>query len=98
VFGAFMLVAIAGKEDAPDLFWGVTLAVALATAWVSSYAFRDDSQIVTAAGLQAAARWLSLRRYLHDDELFPTLPPTAVVTRERYIAYGAALGVAAAAV
>jgi len=98
VFAAFMLVAIAGKEDEPDLFWGVTLAVALATAWVSSYAFRDDSQIVTAAGLQAAARWLSLRRYLHDDELFPTLPPTAVVTRERYIAYGAALGVAAAAV
>ena len=99
VFGAFMLAAIAGNEDEKDLGrWGIALAIALATAWVSSYAFRDDTQMITPAGVQAASRWLSLRKYLHDDELFPTLPPTAVTVRDRYIGYGAALGVAAAAV
>lgn len=99
VFGAFILAAIAGNEDDKDPGrWAFALAIALATAWVSSYAFRDDTQMITPAGVQAAARWLSLRKYLHDDELFPTLPPTAVVVRERYIGYGAALGVAAAAV
>jgi len=99
VFGAFVLAAIAGNEDDKNLArWGVALAIALVTAWVSSYAFRDDTQMITPAGVQAAARWLSLRKYLHDDELFPTLPPTAVTVRDRYIGYGAALGVAAAAV
>ena len=99
VFGAFMLAAIAGRDDNPEFgFWAVTLVIAMGTLWVSNSAFRDDSQIVTASGLAAASRWLSLRRYLHDDELFPTLPPTAVAVRDRYIAYGAALGVAAAAV
>lgn len=100
VFGAFILGGIAANENGGNSFggWVVALAVALATAWVSSYAFRDDSQILSTNGVQAAARWLSLRRYLHDDELFPTLPPTAVAVRDRYIAYGAALGVAAAAV
>ena len=53
---------------------------------------------MTPAGLPHQARWLALRKYLHEDELFSTLPPTAVTVRERYLAYGAALGVAAAAV
>lgn len=99
VFGAFMLVAIAGHDDDKEVaFWAVTMVIALGTAAISNTIFRDDSQIVTPSGLQAAARWLSLRKYLHDDELFSTLPPTAVAVRDRYIAYGAALGVAAAAV
>jgi hypothetical protein len=100
IFGALILVTMAGSgDDNPEgLFWGVTLAIVLATAAISTAIFRDDMQIVTPTGLSAQARWLSLRKYLHDDELFSTLPPTAVVLRERYLAYGAALGVAAAAV
>jgi hypothetical protein len=99
VFGAFTLAAIAANDDnSVSGFWAVAVAVALATAWVSSYAFRDETQMLTPSGIQAEARWLSLRKYLHDDELFATLPPTAVTVRARYIGYGAALGVAAAAV
>src|SRR5207302_8060732 len=76
----------------------ITLGVTLATVAASAYLFRDSTQLLTRTGLGPQARWLALRKFLHDDELFATLPPTAVVVRERYLAYGAALGVAAAAV
>jgi hypothetical protein len=52
----------------------------------------------TAAGLEAGARWLGVRAKLAQDEVFPTLPPTGVAVWERYLAYGAALGLARAAV
>jgi hypothetical protein len=52
----------------------------------------------TPAGLAAASRWLGLRSRLADDEVFPTVPPIAVAMWERYLAYGAAFGVAAGAV
>ena len=73
-------------------------AVAFGTVWLSSIIFRETAQLVTKSGLPMQARWLALRKYLQDDELFHTLPPTAVAVRDRYMAYGAALGVAAAAV
>ena len=100
VFAAFIGVGLSTNEDSDsqDLFWGITLGVTLATVAASAYLFRDTMQLVTRAGLGPQSRWLALRRYLREDELFATLPPTAVVVRERYLAYGAALGVAAAAV
>lgn len=100
VFAAFMGVGLSANEnsDSQDLFWGITLGVTLATVAASAYLFRDTTQLVTNAGLAPQARWLALRKYLREDELFGTLPPTAVAVRERYLAYGAALGVAAAAV
>lgn len=52
----------------------------------------------TEAGRAAAARWLGLREYLQDDELFDEAPPAAVAIWDRYLAYGAAMGVAAGAV
>jgi hypothetical protein len=51
----------------------------------------------TPRGRRAAAHWLGVRRYLHADRVFPTLPPAAVAIWNRYLAYGAALGVAAEA-
>lgn len=100
VFAAFIGVGLSANDDSesPDLFWGITLGVTLATVAASAYFFRDTTQLVTHAGLAPQARWVALRKYLHDDELFATLPPTAVVVRERYLAFGAALGVAVAAV
>ena len=99
VVAAFGGVALASNNtDTQSLQWLGGLGLAGITLVVSSKIFRDDTQIVTPAGLQEQARWLSLRKYLHDDELFSSLPPTAVAVRERYLAYGAALGVAAAAV
>jgi Predicted membrane protein (DUF2207) C-terminal domain len=52
----------------------------------------------TPAGLEAGGRWLGVRAKLAQDEVFPTLPPTGVAVWERYLAYGAAMGVARAAV
>jgi hypothetical protein len=58
----------------------------------------SDRQRDTKAGLTAAARWLGVREYLRNDEVFPDLPPAAVAVWDRYLAYGAAMGVAAGAV
>jgi Predicted membrane protein (DUF2207) len=52
----------------------------------------------TPAGAEAAARWLGVLAYLGRNEAFPTLPPASVVIWDRYLGYGAALGVATAAV
>ena len=96
--GALMLSVMGGDEDTMTTPQMVAAVIAFLSIVVLSKAFTEEIQMVTPAGVQSQARWLSLRKYLHDDELFSSLPPTAVVTRERYLAYGAALGVAAAAV
>jgi len=58
---------------------------------------RFGDQRETPAGVEAAAHWLGVRAYLGRNEVFPTLPPAAVAIWDRYLAYGAALGVATAA-
>ncbi len=52
----------------------------------------------TPAGVDAASRWLGLRRFLAEDPHFDEQPPAAVAIWDRYLSYGAALGVATAAV
>lgn len=52
----------------------------------------------TRAGRAAAGRWLAVRRYLADDEAFCDQPPGGVALWDRYLAYGAAMGVARGAV
>jgi hypothetical protein len=52
----------------------------------------------TPSGLVAAGRWLGLRRHLTDHSLLAEAPPTAVATWDRYLSWGAALGVAESAV
>ncbi|MGC4804173.1 DUF2207 family protein [Micromonospora sp. DT233] len=47
----------------------------------------------TPAGLAAASRWLGVRSWLRSHEQFAELPPSAVAMWDRYLAYGAALGV-----
>lgn len=47
----------------------------------------------TPAGLAAAQRWLAVRAWLRGHEEFTRLPPAAVMVWDRYLAYGAALGV-----
>jgi hypothetical protein len=52
----------------------------------------------TPAGRDAAARWLGLREHLEGSGGFTDAPPAAVAIWDRYLSYGAALGVAAGAV
>lgn len=97
--GAMLIFLIDYQAESENTFlWLVAGALAFTTVWASGRFFVETAQLVSKSGLAMQSRWLALRKYLHDDELFPTLPPTAVVVRDRYIGYGAALGVAAAAV
>jgi len=52
----------------------------------------------TPAGREAAARWLGVREHLEASGGFSDAPPAAVAIWDRYLSYGAALGVAAGAV
>ncbi len=99
VLGALFIAVYGGNEDdSLTLPQAIAIGVAIVCGLVMGQAFTEETEMVTPAGLAAQGRWLSLRKYLHDDEVFSDLPPTAVAVRERYLAYGAALGVAAAAV
>jgi hypothetical protein len=81
---------------AGDLDFG-TIGVGLVI-WVvlTSAIRRFGDQRDTPAGAEAAARWLDVRDYLGRNEVFPTLPPASVAIWDRYLGYGAALGVATA--
>jgi hypothetical protein len=63
--------------------WGVLSGV------VSSVTGERD----TPAGRAAASRWLGVRAWLHGHPEFSELPPAAVTLWDRYLPYGAALGV-----
>ena len=56
------------------------------------------TQRETPEGLAAASRWLGVRAKLADDEAFRTQAPIAVTLWERHLSYGAAFGLATAAV
>lgn len=85
-----------GKEEDPvGGFIGVTLLAwgALMAVPTKLRAERD-----TPAGRAAAARWLGLKEHLEGSGGFSDAPPAAVAIWDRYLSYGAALGVAAGAV
>jgi Predicted membrane protein (DUF2207) len=52
----------------------------------------------TPTGLEAAGRWRALQAKLAENPVFAEQPPIAVALWERLLAYGAALGVAPAAI
>jgi hypothetical protein len=52
----------------------------------------------SAEGTAAAARWLGVKRFLQHDAQFGDTPPAGVAVWNRVLSYGAALGVAHAAV
>lgn len=97
---ALALVALppqhGGKDDNPiGAFLGLTAMV-----WVplSAVPRKLRAERDTPAGQAAGARWLGLRQQLSEDRSFGEAPPAAVAIWDRYLAYGAAMGVAAAAV
>jgi hypothetical protein len=71
--------------------------------WVVAFLFLGwvmglNTQRETPEGLAAASRWLGVRAKLAEDEAFQTQAPIAVALWERHLAYGAAFGLAQAAV
>lgn len=72
----------------------VTFVGALALlGWIKT----RHAQQPTAAGLEAASRWLGVRAELAANEVFATRSPLEVPLWDRLLAYGAALGVAGGA-
>jgi hypothetical protein len=53
---------------------------------------RSHGERDTAAGREAAARWLGVRAWLRGHDAFGDLPPAAVAVWDRYLSYGAAVG------
>ena len=88
---------------APAILFGIAIPVygalyfAVFAVLVTGYWWGPGRQRSTPLGLEAAARWLAVKEHLGQDAVFDTLPPTAVITWERYLGYGAALGEAAGA-
>lgn len=70
-------------------FW----AGAMAFLVLAGIATQQRGERDTAAGRAAASRWLGVRAWLRAHEDFADLPPAAVAVWDRYLPYGAALGV-----
>ncbi|MFC3505133.1 DUF2207 family protein [Micromonospora krabiensis] len=73
--------------------FGSVAAFLVVAAVLGSIAARDSGERDTPAGREAARRWLGLRGWLAGQGSFAELPPAAVAAWDRYLAYGAALGV-----
>jgi len=82
------VLASGGHGEGPIATAGGVFFVALAV--VGSL----QGQRETPDGKAACAHWLGVRAWLGADEVFPTLPPASVTMWDRYLAYGAAVGVA----
>jgi hypothetical protein len=85
-------VRLALRDDDSDLvgaLWVGLFVFGMLCAFAASGAGERD----TAAGRELAARWLGVRNWLRAHEEFANLPPAAVAVWDRYLSYGAALGV-----
>jgi hypothetical protein len=86
-----LLCGIAWGEDA--FYISLVLPVAMIGRILYGRRQRD-----TDAGLEAAGRWRAVQAKLAENPVFAEQPPIAVAMWERLLAYGAALGVAPAAI
>ncbi len=86
-----------GTEDSDPVGAGLG---ALVVSWALLMAAfrRTRAERETPKGAEVARNWLGVRNYLAANEAFPDLPPASVAIWDRYLAYGAAMGVARAAV
>jgi hypothetical protein len=71
----------------PIVVWFVLISI--------PFALRADRE--TPLGSEIAARWMGLAQYLRDDASFADYPVAAVAIWQRYLSYGAAFGIAHAA-
>lgn len=85
-------VRYAVRDEATDLRSAVAVGIfglGLVSWLLTSHRGERDTE----AGRAAAARWLGVRDWLRAHEEFADLPPAAVAVWDRYLPYGAALGV-----
>jgi Predicted membrane protein (DUF2207) len=87
---ALVLGAMAGGRAG----FGYWVVAVFLLGWVMGLHTQRD----TPEGLAAASRWLGVRAKLAEDEAFQSQAPIAVTLWERHLSYGAAFGLATAAV
>jgi hypothetical protein len=84
------------RDDESDVL-GAFWVGAIVWIGLSIFAGRSIGERDTPSGRQVAAGWLGVRSWLRAHEEFADLPPAAVAVWDRYLPYGAALGVTHAA-
>ncbi|MFJ8580987.1 DUF2207 family protein [Micromonospora sp. NPDC093277] len=84
--------AIRTPDERGDDLEAIIAAGVISFALLATFAGRYNGERDTAAGRQAASRWMGVRDWLRGHEAFADLPPAAVRLWDRYLAYGAALG------
>jgi hypothetical protein len=85
----FRIVLRSDDSDLLDGFWMSLFAWLVLLSLAAAATGERD----TDAGRAVAARWLGLKQWLRGHEEFGNLPPAAVTVWDRYLPYGAALGV-----
>lgn len=78
------------SEDGAD---GPFAVAAFALLFLGAVSLRNTDERDTPAGREVAAGWFGVRDWLRGHEAFADLPPASVTVWDRYLAYGAALGV-----
>ena len=91
---AVVPAAVLGLHVGGRAGFGYWVAAVFLLGWIMGL----HTQRETPDGLAAASRWLGVRAKLAGDEAFETQAPIAVALWERHLAYGAAFGLAQAAV
>ncbi|MEZ5247171.1 MAG: DUF2207 domain-containing protein [Acidimicrobiales bacterium] len=97
----YLTVATAERVEAAG-GWGepgsvlatVGFAAAIAIAAIARRITRSDAQAETAAGMEAASRWLGVREYLAQTGSFDEAGAASVAIWERQLAYATAMGLA----
>src|SRR5262249_53648756 len=79
------------SDDAP---YGLLIPAGLFTfVGLAGFGLRYVGERSTPAGREAASRWLGVKSFLRGHSAFADLPPASVAVWDRYLGYGAALGV-----
>jgi hypothetical protein len=92
LFLAMLRYVLRNPSEDNDL--GAAFAVGvMGFALLAGLVGRQRGERDTPAGRAAAARWLGVRDWLRGHPEFADLPPAAVAVWDRYLPYGAALGV-----
>jgi hypothetical protein len=85
----FRLALRDDNTEVPAAFWAGAIVFGL----LAALAMRPLGERDTPQGREVAARWLGVQAWLRGHEEFVDLPPAAVMVWDRYLPYGAALGV-----
>ena len=82
------------SSDSEDSPYALLIPAGLFTFFgLLTFGLRYIGERSTPAGVAAGSRWLGVKSFLRANSAFSDLPPASVAVWDRYLGYGAALGV-----